>query len=1213
MSKPQPASIALTTLDQRRRYPGVPPFEEQDHKCFFGREPATEELLLRVLSVRLLLQFAPSGVGKTSLLNAGLFPKLRERNFVPVAVRLNKPSESLVQSATRSLKDAANKSGLKEPIIPETADSLWDLLAETQLWSNDLLLLTPVLVFDQFEEVFTLRDEAFRKRFAVEIGELSLGRMTQGFRNDPSGGPENNSLAPDVKIIISLREEYLGKLEEFSTSIPDLFHERLRLAPLSAKDAEEAIVKPASLEGDSWNSPRFEFDEMCLAGLIDFIDGASEKVKVIESLTLQLVCQRAEEIAKQKGSGSNGIKLQLDDFGGVAGLKRLVQNHFETELSKLDGTGTRKRARRMFEHGLLDENGKRLMLEQDEIARDYSLDPALLNGLVEGRLLRREPRNERVFYEISHDRLAEAIAKNRRRELPRWVKLTIAAGVAVILIVSVFAYRANEAKFQAETALGVLLGEDLVSRLREAGLTDALQRVLGDAEIDRSSDSLALALSLRHQGDIFVERGTIQEAEEKFEASLQVLDALQTRAGGSRAVHAERARTLKRIGSLLEDRGEVTKAEQVYKQSIQAWDQLLQDNVSPQESLDAAETWNSLGRLQNRMGNAEAAEDSFTKALHLSLNVLTTAQNREQLVGLEIFFEQGRAMQIYADSALNLASVWDGNEFGVRGAHALALEALRLRPLSSVARTQVGNASAHYGLVASSAPTPNFELIPKLLSESRGRFDELNQWDPLNRRLQWENAAVQLVISQAKAACAVNSTCKNTPASGAPEDIELAILDSIGHFRMLAGLDPDNASLRQDIIRGLEAQARLLGDLGNDEKALALLDEAIKQVPLSIVDQNDIQQRLKSVDLLYRKAHFLDARGRMPDALAAFDNALTELDRLPDKLPIVRLVRYNTVSAKIEILKKLKRIGESNKLEEENSQLRNLMGDPWDEKRKRADDTNAEGVKLHERASNLTGVAAIEEFRRALDKYQQAIQVYPFDPLYWENLRNAHQWIANIDKGLEEAAETQETGARETTTLSAAGQAYANERESALRSALTAAQMARVLSDEKNSAEAWRSLYSARFNLDQFLYNHNRKSEALPLVAQEVLDAEEYGRRSPKSAESLFLLADANVGVGMLRYESDYDGWEEALRKGLAYGVQLTKKEPAKAQRYLWLGEWRKTLGNYLLEAGRKDDAAQEYKLALDASRRVLALKITEEERKLALSYLENLASLGYK
>lgn len=150
------------------------------------------------------------------------------------------------------------------------------------------------------------------------------------------------------------------------------------------------------------------------------------------------------------------------------------------------------------------------MLEQGEIERGYHVDATALNSLVDSRLLRREPRNESVFYEISHDRLTEAIAKNRRPKLPRWVRPAIAASIVFGLVTSVLALwisvlafrieaeraRAVRVGQRAERAVGVLLGEGLVSRLREVGLADALQGVLDEADIDRSTKNPAVALSL---------------------------------------------------------------------------------------------------------------------------------------------------------------------------------------------------------------------------------------------------------------------------------------------------------------------------------------------------------------------------------------------------------------------------------------------------------------------------------------------------------------------------------------------------------------------------------------------------------------------------------------------------------------------------------------------------------------------------------------------
>ncbi len=90
-------------------------------------------------------------------------------------------------------------------------------------------------------------------------------------------------LVPEVKIVLSLREEYVGELQELSAAIPGLFHERLRLAPLKEEEAREAITAPAQLKTEPgeepyW-SPRFDFDPPAL-----------------DDMPLQLLCRHAEII-----------------------------------------------------------------------------------------------------------------------------------------------------------------------------------------------------------------------------------------------------------------------------------------------------------------------------------------------------------------------------------------------------------------------------------------------------------------------------------------------------------------------------------------------------------------------------------------------------------------------------------------------------------------------------------------------------------------------------------------------------------------------------------------------------------------------------------------------------------------------------------------------------------------------------------------------------
>ena len=414
--------IAASPASIRSRYPGTRPFSEEDQRLFFGREREGEQLYLRVLSVRLLLQFAKSGLGKTSLLNASLFPRLRQKPFLPVMVRFNEKDESPVDAVARSFKQACLWEGLEAPDF--RTDGLCELVSTAFVWRGDLLL-TPVLVLDQFEEVFTLRDSTFRERLAEELGALVTGVPPERSYHPKEGGePEQPVRRPDVKIVISLREDYFGALEEFSPAIPSLFHERLRLEPLSEEGARDAITNPAQLlaQGgkEPFRGPRFEFEKPALDKMIEFLKGKS---KVIEPFTLQLLCLHAEEIAKRKGEKRTGpVLLTLTDFNEGKDFEQILKNFYQDVLGKLKkelGVTARVDAEELCEHGLLDREGRRLLLEERQISDQFGVDVTTLAMLAHGRLVRREPRGESTFYEISHDRLAESIYASRRNKLTK--------------------------------------------------------------------------------------------------------------------------------------------------------------------------------------------------------------------------------------------------------------------------------------------------------------------------------------------------------------------------------------------------------------------------------------------------------------------------------------------------------------------------------------------------------------------------------------------------------------------------------------------------------------------------------------------------------------------------------------------------------------------------------------------------------------------------
>ena len=1030
--------------------------------------------------------------------------------------------------------------------------------------------------------------------------------------------PAEELLAPDIKIIISLREEYLGKLEEFNTSIPDLFRERLRLAPLTSEEAEQAIVEPAGLQGDKWRSAPFAFDDDCVKALIDFIDGTSDRARVIEPLTLQLVCQRAESLAlerQKQNPDSPRLMMTFADFGGVSGLERLVRNYFTTELDKLR-SGARKRAREMFERGLLDPEGKRLMLEQGEIERRYGLDATVTGTLVERSLLRREPRNESVFFEISHDRLAEAIAKDRRVRLPRWVYPTLAAAAALIVIAMSAAwwvYRLRQeavaAKDRAETAIGVLLDEDLVGRLREAGLSDALKRVLDRADLDNESrDSLAVALKLRHEGDIEVERGTVRGARAMFTRALEHLDFIASTGNHDVTITAERARTLKRLAGLSVDTGEITKAEPLYVQSVEAWDAVSTPQPDWQLTLDAAETRIELANVRVRLGDRRGAEDELAKAAHLAQVPLTTLYTRP---ASDSSFELGRAMQVYADAALGLANVWADQPTSA-AAHALAREAMRLRPLSFRSRIQLGTAAAMHGSVVNT--TESATVVRELFDEASRHFADLTRFDPAHRRLQRERAALQVLIAEGQATCADTPACSKGLRPEMLEQSTIATLESAGTFLWLSGLDTQNRSLDADFAWALKTRGKLLSALRRDNDAVRVLDAAIARRRQAIVDGRDIEGTLDVAHTFHDKSRVLQKARRLEEALTALDDALRVIDGLPRDLTTVQFAAAINAEARIALLNQLKRATQANRLIAENEQRLNDMGMPWSERKARAVDAELEGIGLSQRAGTLVGAAAIAEHRRAVEKLEHAIEDYAFDGTLWRELRNVWERIAALAVTLDTAGVPAPTGASNATAQQTAKLTLAAERESALRAALAAAWIERVLSYDTEAADSWRTQYEARRSLAQFLRDESRSEEALRLVAQGVLEADEYARQRRDSADALFIVADANAGLGMLRSESNVPGWEEVISRGLAYGERLAQREKAVPERWRWIGEFRRYFGERLRAVQREQEADEQFRLARDACRQALRLsKPGGSDRDDAQACLDKLAGLGYR
>src|SRR5689334_3774213 len=127
----QSVQVDSQAIDQQHPWLGLHAFTEQLQQYFYGRESEAEELFRRVNRKPLTVLFGQSGLGKTSLLRAGLFPRMRKAGCLPVAIRLDHAPQApeLATQIITALRAAVSAAGahLSEPSSSaQDATTLWE-------------------------------------------------------------------------------------------------------------------------------------------------------------------------------------------------------------------------------------------------------------------------------------------------------------------------------------------------------------------------------------------------------------------------------------------------------------------------------------------------------------------------------------------------------------------------------------------------------------------------------------------------------------------------------------------------------------------------------------------------------------------------------------------------------------------------------------------------------------------------------------------------------------------------------------------------------------------------------------------------------------------------------------------------------------------------------------------------------------------------------
>jgi hypothetical protein len=417
------------------RYPGAQPFgdNELSRRTFFGRDPVSVALTDQILASRLVVVYAKSGLGKTSLLNAGVAPRLREAGYLPLFVRVNDIRRGPLVSVYEGIRAEASRQHVE--YVEGEKTSLWAFFKSAEFWREDFLL-TPVLILDQFEEMFTLQTCDAREQFLSQLAYLVRGIP-------PPSPPEIETTmtqaAPAIRVVLSLREDYLGVLEEASDRIPEILDHRFRVPALTREMAAKAITGPAAIEDSGIASRAFRLEPSFVQSILDYLTRSRVGSQVradrnVEPFHLQLICQRIETAAafKQKTTPET-VLLNFKDFGGEPALAITLESFYAAAIGSLPAPHLRRAAQAMCEQLLISPDGQRLSVEGRELRRALKLPRETLDHLVDRRLLRTDRRSDQTYYELSHDALVQPVLSSRRLQALTLAWLGIVGGLLICL------------------------------------------------------------------------------------------------------------------------------------------------------------------------------------------------------------------------------------------------------------------------------------------------------------------------------------------------------------------------------------------------------------------------------------------------------------------------------------------------------------------------------------------------------------------------------------------------------------------------------------------------------------------------------------------------------------------------------------------------------------------------------------------------------------
>jgi hypothetical protein len=379
-------------------YVGPRPFNRQEEAKFFGRENEASELLSLIIAHPVVLLYSESGAGKTSLLNAMVAPMLGGRNsrvFGPARVGGALP-QWIKYTDVKNIYTFNAILSMQGELL--NSQSVWgmsfaDFMKTQEVATKQRQYSRRVVVFDQFEELFSTHHERWKDR------EFFFNNVCDALEQDSS-----------LRVVFVIREEYIAQMDSFAPLLPERLRTRFRLERLREEAALLAVTMPLKDTGYSFATGAAE--KLVRDLLRVPIKSAAGTVEIsgefAEPVQLQVVCQRMwqslptgvkeidERFIENYGNTNDALAAYYDDSVEITAKKSSIK----------EGV-----LRRWFGHKLITPDRTR-----GTVYKDAYVESGLTSGAIaileNLHLIRTEMRGGAPWYELTHDRFIEPIIQS---------------------------------------------------------------------------------------------------------------------------------------------------------------------------------------------------------------------------------------------------------------------------------------------------------------------------------------------------------------------------------------------------------------------------------------------------------------------------------------------------------------------------------------------------------------------------------------------------------------------------------------------------------------------------------------------------------------------------------------------------------------------------------------------------------------------------------